>query len=364
MSVSRAACSAIVAASIATLPLLAVHCGGGDDSASTGTKGDAAPVDGTSGDSTTASDSALDTSLGVDATADTNDTGAGDAPDGGDSGGDDAADAADAFDGFDGYTPGPPCDASDQCGDAGEQCCFGACSNVATDPHNCGACGNTCVTNQFCTGTACVGAVFSNLCANASGTVVLDEYVADQDAGSLMGAALAASCTPAVVVTAVSQDAGVANDPVTGRPIAGPGDTLVIAGGSYGQITMGYLDGAGLTRLNLAGDGANALAFFLRATNVAVVSAPISTLTASHDYFALELTVEPISGTLSYTGFGMYAPGTAAAAYYFSNVVMPNLAGYTNAWYVYEWTDSGDVDGGAALSPDSTDTFTLVMGGP
>jgi hypothetical protein len=43
---------------------------------------------------------------------------------------------------------------------------------------------------------------------------------------------------------------------------------------------------------------------------------------------------------------------------------MPKIGAYTDAWYGYEWSDSGDVDGGAALLPDSTDTFTLVMGGP
>jgi hypothetical protein len=128
-------------------------------------------------------------------------------------------------------------------------------------------------------------------------------------------AALVASCSPAVTATVVSQDAGIANDPISGRPIAGPGDTLVMAGGSYGQITMADPDSAGLTRLSLAGDGANNLAFFLRATNTAVVSAPFSTLTASHDFFGLELTVEPLCGALSYTGSGMYVPGTAAAAY-------------------------------------------------
>jgi hypothetical protein len=207
------------------------------------------------------------------------------------------------------------------------------------------------------------GAVFSNICANARGTVVLDQYDPDNDAGSMMGAALAANCNPAVVVGVAQQDAGIVNDPITGRPTAGPGDTLLMGGGSYGQLTMGYLDNAGLTKLLLAVDGPNNLAFFDRATNVAVVSAPFSTLTSSHDFFALELTVEPISGTLSYTGFGMYAAGTAAAGYYFAQVVMPNIATYTDAWYVYEWTDSGEVDGGAAQLPDSTDTFTLVLGG-
>ncbi len=247
----------LIAASVATLPLAFAHCGG-DDATDPDAKSDASTEDGTGGDSAPGIDAAHDTSAGDtsagdtspgadssnDSAADTSsgDTSVDDAADGGT--GDGALDGGDAGDGFDGYTPGPVCDASDQCGDGGT-CCVGHCSNVATDPHNCGSCGNTCVTNQFCTGTACEGAVFSNICENHMGTIVLDEYDTDNDAGGTMGGALAASCSPPVTVNAVSQDAGIANDPITGRPIAGPGDTLVLGGGHYGQITMGYLDSAG-----------------------------------------------------------------------------------------------------------------------
>ena len=166
-----------------------------------------------------------------------------------------------------------------------------------------------------------------------------------------------------VTVNEVSQDAGIANDPITGRPIAGPGDTLLIGGGSYGQITMGYLDSNALSKVYLATDGPNNLAFFVRSTNVKIITDTYADLNASHDIFVLQLIVEPISGTLSYTGYGMFIWGTAAAGYYFSNVVMPNIATYTDAWYVYEWTDSGDVDGGAVQLPDPTDTFTFTMSG-
>jgi hypothetical protein len=41
-----------------------------------------------------------------------------------------------------------------------------------------------------------------------------------------------------------------------------------------------------------------------------------------------------------------------------SAVVFPNYAAYTDAWYVYEWTDTND-DGIA----DAGDTFTLIAHG-
>ncbi len=115
--------------------------------------------------------------------------------------------------------------------------------------------------------------------------------------------------------------------------------------------------------MTIALDGANNLAFYVRATNQQIVTAPFSSLSASHDFFVLQLAVEPISGTLAYTGYGMLAYGTTAAGYYFATTVMPNIASYSDAWYVVEWTDSGDVDGGVDMAPDSTDTFTVTASG-
>jgi hypothetical protein len=82
---------------------------------------------------------------------------------------------------------------------------------------------------------------------------------------------------------------------------------------------------------------------------------PTSMLSPSLDYFALEVSVEPKSGTLCFFGFGMLVPGTEAVAYYFQNHVVPHLDTYSDAWYVYGWTDT-DNNG----MPSAGDTFMLV----
>ena len=85
-------------------------------------------------------------------------------------------------------------------------------------------------------------------------------------------------------------------------------------------------------------------------------TAPIVTLTDHHDYFLLQLSVEPTSGTLCFNAHGFFAAGTQAAPWYFTNVIFPSLPTYTDSWYIVEWTDGANQDG----VPGPTDTFTLI----
>ena len=89
-----------------------------------------------------------------------------------------------------------------------------------------------------------------------------------------------------------------------------------------------------------------------------VVTTLVSNLSIHHDYFFVQVTVEPTTGTLELMGVGILAPGTQAAGYLLSAVIVPSYATYTDAWYVYEWTDTNsDSMAGAG------DTFTLVAHG-
>ncbi|HZU81612.1 MAG TPA: hypothetical protein VE987_01790 [Polyangiaceae bacterium] len=271
----------------------------------------------------------------------------------------DTADAAGAGDGGDpGAASAVPCDpdagdVTQTCG-ADQACCAGWCVDLAKDARNCGACGNACGATQFCTSKACVEAQVASLCANANATAVLDPYPIDNSAGSVVGAALAAACNPAVATSAEGQDGGGLLDPSTGRPLVGPGDTLLFGGGIFAQRALQYLDSAGLTRVYYDNDGSNAW-LVDRQTGAKVVTTSMALETAHHDYFLLQITVEPMSGTLCFAAFGMQAPGTTAAAFYFQSVVAANLASYTGVWYAYEWTDA-DGDG----APSAGDTFTMI----
>jgi hypothetical protein len=235
-------------------------------------------------------------------------------------------------------------------------CCDGWCTDVLRDPQNCGSCGNACMTAQFCTGASCKDVALKNLCANTHATVVLDPYAPDDETGRTLGAALTAGCMPPVTVRTTPQDSGVALGP-TGRPITGPGDTLVAGGGFFGQIGVNYMEKNKAAPLTLGTDGPNS---WIRnnKTGANIVMVPTSMLSASVDYFALEVSVEPESGTLCFFGYGMLVPGTEAAAYYFQNDVAPHLAKFTDAWYVFQWKD-GDNNG----VPSAGDTFTHVSQG-
>ncbi|HXX66392.1 MAG TPA: hypothetical protein VEK07_04370, partial [Polyangiaceae bacterium] len=198
----------------------------------------------------------------------------------------------------------------------------------------------------------CDDAVLDNLCANASATVIQDQFVIDNEAGAEVAQALA-TCVPAVTYVTADQDAGDVLDPSSHRPLLGPGDTLIAGGGGFGQSSVAYLDSAGVSPAYIVENGTD-LWIYDRSTGVAVVEDAVANLTAHHDYFLLVLAVEPISGTLCFTAAGTGAPGTVAAAYYFSTEVMPNLPTYTGSWYAYEWTDTNDNS-----VPDPGDTFTL-----
>jgi hypothetical protein len=268
-------------------------------------------------------------------------------------------DAGDSLDTGAVVDPRTPCDAAATC-EGTLACCGGFCADTRHDPRNCGSCGSTCGSTQFCTGTGCDDAVFTNVCANPATTVVNDPYTTDIQAGVAIGTALASCADSGIAVAIVPQTKAGVLQP-TGdagqRPNTGVGDTLVAGGSWWGQLSVAYMDGSGLTPVYLTNDGTTSH-FFERSTGLPLVTTLDSALTAQHDYFFLELAVEPVSGTLCLFGEGIFGPGTAAAGYYGSQVVIPQHATYTASYYVYEWTGANP-DG----TPGPGDTFALVAQG-
>jgi hypothetical protein len=251
-------------------------------------------------------------------------------------------------------------DAAILCSEAGtcegaRSCCNGVCVDTSKDPRHCGACGQTCSASQFCTGKACSEAVFANLCGNPNALVIKDPHEADNNAAAAIGTALMMSCTPPTLVVARDQgETGVMT--ASGRPLAGPGTTYLMGGGSFGQRAVDYLDKTEMTPVYLTWDGITAR-FYNRRTMEVVLETPGSALNDGHDYFFLQLFVEPLSGTLCLNAIGMFAPGTVAGGFWLSTEIIPKRDTYTDTWYVYEWTDSGD------KMPNAADTFRVVAHG-
>jgi len=256
--------------------------------------------------------------------------------------------------------PPTPCDAANAC-EGALACCSGFCADTRHDPRNCGSCGTACSATQFCTGMACDEAVFANVCANPATTVVNDPYTTDIQAGVAIGMALASCSDAGIAVSIVPQTKPGVLQPMGDagqRPNTGVGDTLVAGGSWWGQLSVAYMDDNGLTPVYLTNDGTTSH-FFERSTGLPLVTTLDSALTAQHDYFFLELAVEPVSGTLCLFGEGIFGPGTAAAGYFGSQVLVPGHAAYSTSYYVYEWTGANS-DG----TPGPGDTFALIAQGP
>jgi hypothetical protein len=252
-----------------------------------------------------------------------------------------------------------PCSASNPCGGS-LSCCNGKCVDTTLDPQNCGSCGNACTTSQFCTGTSCLDAIFMNVCGNASATIVQDGVTNDNNAGVVVSAAMK-KCTVPQNVKIIAQDAGPI-DP-TGRPSTNVGNSFVAAGGSFFQLGIHYMEQQGYAPI-LVNDNGTSTSYIRASDATTVVSTLNTNLSPNHDFFVLEMMTEPISGTLVVSIQGLGGPGTAAAAWYFNNVVVIDLladggvdAGeLAKSWVVYEWTDNMASPDGA---PGSDDTFLL-----
>ena len=247
----------------------------------------------------------------------------------------------------------PTCNSDSDCA-SGETCCNSAyCSDLAKDPQNCGACGVACSAQQFCSGSACADAVVKNVCANAHATTVFDELDADDDAGARVGSAIVANCG-SIQLDSVTQGASGTMDPSSGRPLTGPGDTYVAAGGEFGQKAVAYMNATRDAPVFTVADGTSA-SFVRTSDGSTIVQAAVSNLTAHHDYFVIYAAAEPVSGTLVFAVYGFYAPGTAAGAYWFQSQPASAFSSMTKQYYVYEWTDTNN-DG----APNAADTFTLL----
>jgi Stigma-specific protein, Stig1 len=252
------------------------------------------------------------------------------------------------------------CDEHTPCSAGGAvMCCSGVCVDTSSDLSNCAACGKSCSSGQFCNGAGCDDAIIANICHNPKGTVVLDQIDVDDMAGSTVGTALSSQCMPAPKIVTLDQGAHGLVDPGTGRPTLGGGNTFVAGGGAFGQRAINYIElTAPVSPVYLHTDGTTAQ-IIDRATGTNVVDTKSANLTAHHDFFYVQLSVEPESGSLVFSIEGINGPGTQAAAYYVSAVVMPKLSTYTKTWYVFEWTDANN-DSVA----NNGDTYTMVGSGP
>ena len=219
----------------------------------------------------------------------------------------------------------------------------------------------------------CETATFANLCHNTSATVFFDQYDGDNQAALMMASALQNACQLSIIRPARDDAGTVADpnvlDPVSGQAKTGIGNLCLIGGGSFGQRAVSYIDNHSLSNVVIGAGTTDAGVFAVFFTDRTVpsapktiaIEAPYSVTNNTHDYFLLQLTVDPSTGSLCMEAMGLTAQGTIAAGYYAAKHSIENGAYATTSksWLLYEWTDEDD--GGV---PDDNDTYTLVASGP
>jgi hypothetical protein len=265
-----------------------------------------------------------------------------------------------------------------RCGDGGVACtgnlvcCVDHCVDITRDPQNCGMCAMTCAATQFCGNAStpvCKDNILRNICNTKRATFLLDGLADDDAASAVIRTAIASLCIPVPVLTSIGQDQSTAINTSTGQPLVGGGELLVAAGGDSTQLLVRYLETSGTSSIYNQTDGVTQLDFRRRGGapdggDSVVRAVPLSTIHASHDFFVVYVVKDPVTGTLSLVVYGIDSPGTRAGAFYFANVILPDMVqadmtAFTQAWYLYEWTSADD----AGAGPSTADTFTQIAAG-
>ncbi len=245
------------------------------------------------------------------------------------------------------------------CG-AGSGCCGGNCAPINTQA-SCGGCGVACGTDQFCDGLACVNRVFPNFCANKTVYAIYDGIAIDDAATVVLASTIHQYCSATTVITYGAQSNPAWVDQTTGALVIGGGSTVVTAGGPFPNKPVKWLERTNkVTKVYFSTNGVDTYSFKRRSNDVTLTSMTVSECTPHHDKFLIELATDPVSGTLTLIGYGVCGNGygTQAAAYFWSNVMLPSLGSYPDAWYLFDWDDQN-----ADSVANGGDLFTQLASG-
>ena len=237
------------------------------------------------------------------------------------------------------------------CG-TGFSCCEPRCVQTDRDISNCKACGTACTAKQFCGKTGCTNATLPNVCNLGRVTAVLDGAPSDDQAARDILRELGTLCAPAPTTRTVPQMTADVINPTTGRVIVHGGEMLVFVGGGVLQAGVNFLEMQ--QSLPVRRGGAWPQVTLVRTADNVTLANSVYEEPGYHDIFVIQVGRETVTGTLSLVVYGFHASGTRAAAWYFYNRMLPNLASYPDAYYVYDWVDIN-----RDLMGDAGDTFTL-----
>src|SRR5690349_5048963 len=144
------------------------------------------------------------------------------------------------------------------------------------------------------TNGGCPAFAVRNLCDSPRTTLIKDEFPADNASNAMIQQALVENCVPAPAATTLEKGAAGPIDPMTGRPLAGTGDLLTIAGGAYVQKTVEYLDLIGATPVYLISQTSGWQYISRSPGNPVIAELPSETFGPTHDIFVIELVRDPV----------------------------------------------------------------------
>jgi hypothetical protein len=203
----------------------------------------------------------------------------------------------------------------------------------------------------------CIALAFSRLCDLPHVTVLQSGVTLDDEASRHMATALTSHCAPPLMsATADTRDGGGGWLDAQGAPVVGRNQNLIAAGGTFTQPFVNWYERTGRAPVFETSAGAN-VSLSTRAGEV-LFTEPLANLGPHLDYFVVEFVRSVTTGPLSVIGYGFYAPGTTAAAWFFEHRVLTQPLTSTDNWYVVRWTD---VDGNTV--PNEADQFTILRAG-
>ena len=232
------------------------------------------------------------------------------------------------------------CESTNDC-EAGLTCCNFHCDDVQLSVRSCGACGATCTVAEYCDGSACLDLDIRALCAAADFTVVHraekdvdgqpDDPSLDNQASDDVADAFHTFCggsTPAPVpmneADLYIRDSGL----VTGR-----GTTLIVAGGRVYSDVIAYLDDTDVTPVELIVTAESTFQLVARSERRVIVEDSLTALNENRDYIVGQAVYDEKSGTWVLNVYGIFQPGTQAAAAYFSDQIQ-NASFGARRWFI------------------------------
>jgi Cys-rich repeat protein len=252
------------------------------------------------------------------------------------------------------------------CGSCGNVCgtgggCCGAKCEPLNSLTNCGTCGNVCGADQFCDGTTCRNQTFPEFCANRAVYAIRDGVPLDDVATNTLASTISTNCSAQTNLQYGPQTNPAWVDQDAGTLLLGGGSTVVTAGGPFPNKPVRWLERTRqVTKVYFSSNGLDTFYFKKRSDNSTLVTRAQTWCNVNRDVFVVQLTTDPISGTLALLAYGLCSPGngTQTAAWYWANVMLPQRARYTDSWYLFEWVDT-NLNG----LPEVTDTFTQLASG-